>query len=150
MYCAFIDRMSYNKAERYAVARKGKLMPHGRSARDQEQEFPNSLRSTVPEREFHVLPWTSPVVDICRGIVQINKPSTSVHNLVLLTMYLCIVRLKFTATLIYKRVALYNFQNKVLAVGLENNCHVFEGQRNFETDCRADYCKVLGSPRPSF
>ena len=50
-------------------------------------------------------------------------------------MYLCIVRLKFTATLIYKRVALYNFQNKVLAVRLENYCHVFEGQRNFETDC---------------
>lgn len=74
------------------VARKGKLMPHGRSARDQEQKFPNSLRSTVPEREFYVLPWTSPVVDICRGgIVQINKPSISVHNSVLFTMYSCIV-----------------------------------------------------------
>lgn len=111
-------------------------MPHDPSVRDQEQEFPNSLRSTVPEREFHVLPWTSPVVDICRGgIVQINKPSTSVHNSVLFTMYSCIVQLKFTAILIYKRVALYNFQNKILAVGLENKCHVFEGQRNFETDC---------------
>ncbi|TPR12019.1 putative integral membrane protein [Aspergillus niger] len=38
MCCAFIGYMSYNKA-RYVVAREGKLMSHGLSARDQEQTF---------------------------------------------------------------------------------------------------------------
>ncbi|RAK94790.1 uncharacterized protein BO80DRAFT_460293 [Aspergillus ibericus CBS 121593] len=41
----------------------------------------------------------------------------------------------FPATLICKRVALYNSPARLLAVGRENNCCVFQGQWNFETDC---------------
>lgn len=40
------------------------------------------------------------------------------------------------ATIICKRIALYNSPTISLAVGRENNHHVFEGQGNFETDCR--------------
>ena len=43
-----------------------------------------------------------------------------------------------------KQVAPYsNFPTKFLAVGLENNHHVFEGQRNFETDCISSRAYLL-------
>ncbi|PYH53890.1 uncharacterized protein BO96DRAFT_121354 [Aspergillus niger CBS 101883] len=45
---------------------------------------------------------------------------------------------KFTAALICKRVAVYNFPTKALAVGRENNCCVFQGQWSFETDCTSE------------
>ena len=54
---------------------------------------------------------------------------------------------KFTAAIIC-REALDNFPTNFLAVGLENNHHVFEGQRNFVTDCTIFHLpNVLEVPR---
>ncbi|PYH59945.1 uncharacterized protein BO96DRAFT_431049 [Aspergillus niger CBS 101883] len=97
MYCAFIDCMSYNKAE-IRGCRKGEVDATWPVCEGPGTGVPSSLRSTVPGRE---VPCTS------MGISRI-------------------VLSKFLATLSCKRVAFYKFPAKVLAAGRENNRRVFQ------------------------
>ncbi|OJJ65573.1 hypothetical protein ASPBRDRAFT_671993 [Aspergillus brasiliensis CBS 101740] len=93
MYCAFIDCMSYNKAEMRGC-QKGEVDATWPVCEGPGTGVPGSLRSTVPGRE---VPCSS--MGISRGISQYRS-----------IYILCTVPLsKFTATLICKRVALYNF-----------------------------------------